>query len=183
MTDGTGAGFLVRWSRRKLAAREAEPPSPVDEAPPPAVPAVVAEEPPLPKLELPDLDTLTSGSDFKPFLQAGVPPDLRRDALRRLWRVNPIINSLDGLDDHYCTADFTDRATVVAGLRTMYRVGRGMLDAIERTDAEEKQPAHLEGEPCPASGTALESVQVQGDPPVGPADENQGGNGGGRGLS
>src|SRR4029453_15977614 len=95
------------------------------------------EQPPQPEveLELPDLDTLTGNSDFKPFLQAGVPTNLRREALRRLWRVNPIINSLDGLDDYYCTADFTDKATVVAGLRTAYRVGRGMLDALEQLEA------------------------------------------------
>ena len=63
-----------------------------------------------------------------------VPGDLRRQAFRRLWRVNPIINSLDGLDDYYVTQDFTDAATVVPDLRTAYRVGKGMLDAVIRTD-------------------------------------------------
>ena len=176
MSDETEAGFLARWSRRKLAARDAELPAPVAEAPP-AAPE--PEQPPLPddKLELPDLDTLTGDSDFKPFLQAGVPTNLRRDALRRLWRVNPIINSLDGLDDYYCTADFTDKATVVAGLRTAYRVGRGMLDAVEQLEADQPQAGGQQGEPCPTSGRALESLQAQGDPPLGQADDNQSGNG------
>ena len=42
--------------------------------------------------------------------------------------MNPIINSLDGLDDYYVTQDFTDAATVLPDLRTLYRVGKGMLD-------------------------------------------------------
>lgn len=172
MNDRPDQGFLARWSQRKLAARRAaaEP----ERQPVPPEP----EEPPLPELKLPDLGTLTAESDFRPFLQAGVPADLRREALRKLWRVNPIINSLDGLDDHYCTADFTDRATVVAGLRTAYRVGRGMLDAVERLEAEPR-PALAEAEACPPPGTALDSAQAGTDPRDGPAGVNQGGDEGG----
>jgi hypothetical protein len=41
-----------------------------------------------------------------------------------------------------CSQDFTDRATVVADLRTAYRVGKGMLGAIEElTPAPADPPA------------------------------------------
>jgi hypothetical protein len=106
-----------------------------------------AEPPP----ELPDLATLDGSSDYRPFMRAGVPKELRREALRKLWRANPIINSLDGLDDHYVTHDFTDGATVVADLRTAYRVGKGMLDAVEELTATASDPptGRIEDEPEP----------------------------------
>ena len=130
--------FLTRWSQRKAAARRGGAAAPEPEMPAPenpalaettAVEAPAAEPPPLP-----DPATLVAESDFRAFLAKGVPGDLRRAALRRLWRVNPIINSLDGLDDHYVTQDFTDAATVVPGLRTAYRVGRTMLDVAKRLE-------------------------------------------------
>ena len=104
--------------------------------------------------ELPEPATLDVGSDFKAFMAENVPGDLRRQALRRLWRVNPIINSLDGLDDYYVTQDFTDAATVVPDLRTVYRVGKGMLDAVIRTD---EAPSDAKSQPEPAL-TQIESA-------------------------
>jgi hypothetical protein len=101
----------------------------------PERPAAEAGAEPAPS-DLPDVASLDGSSDYRPFMRAGVPSELRRDALRRLWRTNPIINSLDGLDDPYVTQDFTDGATVVADLRTAYRVGKGMLDAIEKLAPE-----------------------------------------------
>ena len=133
MTEPADEPFLARWSRRKAADRRAPPAPAVEPAEEAATePDEAAPEP----LELPDLATLDETSDYRPFMRTGVPSELRRDALRTLWRSNPIINSLDGLDDHYVTQDFTDNATVVAGLRTIYRVGKGMLDAVERLEAE-----------------------------------------------
>lgn len=150
------ASFLSRWSRRKAEARRQGPIEP-----PPAVPEEAdAGTPPAEPLELPDIASLDAASDYKPFLDARVPADLRRDALRRLWRVNPVINSLDGLDDPYVTGDFTDASTVVADLKTVYRVGRGMLDAVEEPAAlvaavdvpeeAEAPPAEPREEPGPA---------------------------------
>lgn len=136
----TEEDFLGRWSRRKAEARRAveAPPEPVEAEVEPAPAAAQPEpqqpaEPPEPP-ELPDPETLDQSSDFRPFLADGVPAALRRQALRRLWRVNPIINSLDGLDDYYVTNDFTDAATVVPDLKTVYRVGKEMVASIRRLD-------------------------------------------------
>jgi Protein of unknown function (DUF3306) len=109
-------------------------------------PAEADAEPPPP--DLPDVATLDGSSDYRPFMRPGVPKELRREALRKLWRTNPIINSLDGLDDHYVTHDFTDGATVVADLRTAYRVGKGMLDAVEELAAAAPDPPAARIEPA-----------------------------------
>ena len=152
MPDDTD--FLTRWSRRKAAARRAEDPE-GDEIVAAAEPEAIAEPAPVEVPELPDPATLDIGSDFKAFMAENVPGDLRRQALRRLWRVNPIINSLDGLDDYYVTQDFTDAATVVPDLRTLYRVGKGMLDAVVRPD---EAPGDADGQPEPAL------TQIESDP-------------------
>ncbi len=137
MPDDTD--FLSRWSRRKAAERRAgnepalEPtehsalePATVEPVEPPV--SAEALEPP----DLPEPDTLEHGSDFKAFMGTDVPTALRRAALRRLWRVNPIIGVLDGLDDHYVTADFTDATRVVPDIRTVYRVGKELVASAER---------------------------------------------------
>jgi hypothetical protein len=145
------ADFLTRWSRRKAAARREE------QVEPEAVATAVQPEPepdptPLPVEvpELPDPETLDAGSNFKAFMAENVPGDLRRQALRRLWRVNPIINSLDGLDDYYVTQNFTDAATVVPDLRTLYRVGKGMLDAAGRLEEMAGEAGRPEQAPAPS---------------------------------
>ena len=79
----------------------------------------------LAELDLKDPDTMIEGDDFAAFMRASVPDHLRRRALRRLWRTNPVLANLDGLVDH--GEDFTDAATVMPGMKTAYQVGRGML--------------------------------------------------------
>ena len=83
----TGEDFLSRWSRLKRRAEQAKPESPE----PPAAAAPDATIP-----ELPPLDSLTAVSDFKPFLQAGVPDSLKAAALRRLWSIDPEIRDFVG---------------------------------------------------------------------------------------
>lgn len=135
-------GFARRWSRRKAAARqqaqEDDRPTgaerPVDAAPPSAdeAPAPVDPE------TLPDPETLTAESDFAPFLREGVPEDLQRVALRRLWRLDPVLANLDGLVDY--GEDFTDAATVVQGMQSVYQVGRGMTTAFETPEEGAETP-------------------------------------------
>lgn len=189
-------GFLARWSRRKAAARRgapepdraapgepaASPPAAATAAPTrageaPAEGRATAEAPPLPDLDsLPDPDTLEAASDLRPFLQPGVPAELRRRALRRMWKVNPIIATPDGLDDYYVVNDFSDAGTVVADLRTLYRVGRGMLAAAEEAapeppPAEQHRAAALAApEPRPADPPAPPEPSAPAEPaPVEPA--------------
>jgi hypothetical protein len=140
--------FLARWSRRKQAAREAarEPQPAESEARlPDGAPEAEAPHQLTEIAELPDPDTLDASSDFSVFLRRDVPLETHQKALRRLWRLDPIYNRIDGLDD-YCE-DFTDQAKVVKGLRTAYKVGRGFLEHLEDAVPQETRTPTLPTEP------------------------------------
>ena len=108
MSETRHQGFLQRWSRRKIEAREGGPeePAPAAEAPAP-VPAQEAATPPagLPEAapaepELPTMDDvlkLTADSDFSRFVTQGVAPDVKNAALKKLF-ADPHYNVMDGLD-------------------------------------------------------------------------------------
>ena len=112
-------GFLTRWSERKTLARQGvELPEPEESASAPsgaddatgdqadaAAGEVAGTDAAAEPVELPPLDSLDEDSDYSPFLAAGVPPDLRRDALRKLFH-SPKFNVRDGLDDY--DLDFTN---------------------------------------------------------------------------
>ncbi len=141
------------WSRRKAGvAAEAEAEREAGEAGRAAAEearlAAVSDEDLLAELGLPDPDTLGSGDDFAAFLGRAVPERLRRRALRRLWVSNPVLANLDGLVDH--GEDFTDGATVVADLPTVYRVGRGMVERLAEI-AKVASPAEPDAEPQPVA--------------------------------
>ena len=93
--------FLDRWSRRKREA--ADEPAPVevkDTAAASALPAdakAPAAEVPFDPASLPPIESIGAESDIRAFLQAGVPPDLSRAALRRAWSADPAIRDFIGL--------------------------------------------------------------------------------------
>ena len=131
-------GVLKRWHRRKTAARE-EPTIEAQEAPEDLPVAADSEQTPTeeaPPPDLPDIDTLDADSDFSVFMADGVPEDIRRLALRKLWRLDPVLANVDGLVDY--GEDFTDSAMVVEGMKTAYRLSKGWLDDEdeEQTDPE-----------------------------------------------
>ena len=94
-------GFLRRWSRLKNEPAS-QPPQP---AQPPLPVAAVAE--PAAPAPLPSVDSLTSESDFAPFMRGGTDPQLRASALKKLFD-DPRFNVMDGLDvyiDDYSKPD------------------------------------------------------------------------------
>lgn len=106
-------GALSRWSRLKREAASATRKSPENvrteeetaapiepEAEGPAGNEAGAEEDAVSIEDLPDVETLDYDSDFSAFLRAGVPEELRRLALRKLWRSSPVLANLDGLNDY-----------------------------------------------------------------------------------
>jgi hypothetical protein len=103
--------FLSRWSRRKHAVNRGDAPTvePARPAPAPATtPAAKAYEPvsELPP-PLPPVESLTTESDFTPFMRSDVDPNLRQQALRTLFR-DERFNVMDGLDvyiDDYSKPD------------------------------------------------------------------------------
>ena len=166
------------WSRRRAAvAAEAEADAAAESAEALRQEREVLEEKSdeevLEALGLADPDTLERGDDFSAFLRAEVPDRLRRRALRRLWRSNPVLANLDTLVEY--GEDYTDAATVIENLQTTYRVGKGMLDHIleleKAKDAPEPQIAEAEGEAplslARAEGEAPpQTAEAEGEAPL-----------------
>ena len=127
-------GFLARWSRRKLEARESAP-----EEVAPAAPREAADEaaPPLPAVE-----DLTIDSDFRGFFHPKVDEDLRRSALRKLFS-DPHFNVMDGLDtyiDDYSKSEPIPPA-MLAGLKQAQRILDWAAGKDDSVDAEPESPA------------------------------------------
>lgn len=138
------------WARRRaaVAAEEAAEAQAVLDAEIAAKQAELAEKPDdvlLEELGLPDPDTLVQGDDFTAFMSKAVPAHLRKRALRTLWRSNPVLACVDGLndyDDDYLTGSFGQGA-----IKTSYQVGKGMLAhllEVERKAEAAQDPAPVE---------------------------------------
>lgn len=104
----------------------------------------------LEELDLPLPEDMTSPEQVRKLLASAAPARLRQRALRRLWRLNPLLANVDGLVDY--GGDFTDAALVIENMQTAYQVGRGMLKAFE-------QP---EEEAADAGETAEDAVEMTG---------------------
>lgn len=181
--DGQGGedkkGFLKRWSRLKLEEAERQPaPAPVTAPPVEDAPleakqeiapaeaetedsAEAETEEPFDPADLPDIDSLDKDSDYTGFLKAGVPAQLRRMALQKLFRSDPALAVLDGLNDY--DEDFT-LAKVAEKIVSSYKPGRGYADDTE----EEDEPEDIEaGE---VETVDLEDADIEDD-----ADEDSDG--------
>ena len=153
-------GFLRRWSSLKRAGGESVPD--MAEAGKDALPAVRGEEgspearsagDPAPEdLDLPSIDSLTKESDFTAFLRDGVPDDLRKFALRKLWRIDPVFSIIDGLDDY----DEDVRAELELGTKIL-EAWRESQKKIAATEGEGKETAATEEEPS-ASADAEDEI-------------------------
>jgi hypothetical protein len=138
------------------AAAELAPPAPGDSVQEGAAAREVLE-----KLGLPDPDTLGPGDDFRAFMAREVPAFLRRRALRRLWRLNPVLANIDGLVDH--GEDFHSPEFRPAVLTTAYQVGKGMI--LQEAPAPEEVSS-------PVADTANRSVEMTSFPQAAAADEH-----------
>ncbi len=147
--DDPGEGFLSRWSRRKRQV-EIEPPEPQErseagdiEPAGEAEPEAVDEELEANRLaaEAIDIDSLGKDDDFTVFLKRGVPELLRRTALRKMWRTDPVFANVDGLNDY--DQDFRNPAHSV--YKSLWQVGRGFLtqgeQQLQQASGRLSQPA------------------------------------------
>ena len=154
--DDKEQSFLSRWSRRKLEIvieeQEIDHRLPVESAVyQPGAPgdaraeaggsaddageagdnALSAEElemqANLAAAEAVDLESLDYESDFQLFLKKGVPEALKNAAMQKLWRSNPVLSVLDGLNDY--DADYGDPKLNV--YKSVWNVGRGFLTEAE----------------------------------------------------
>ena len=139
---------LQRWSRKKTetgkTTEPAVPPS-VESEPSPeeqelSINEVLSEHDVLEKYGLPDPDAIELGTDITGFMRKEIPELLRRRALRSLWKSNPVLAVLDGLNDY--DEDFTDAASATGAVKTLYKVGQGLIDRTKK--AEEQGDKELE---------------------------------------
>jgi hypothetical protein len=98
--DEPGENFLERWSRKKAEAQRDE----IDDVPPApeqrGEPAPAATTLTFDVSSLPSLESITSVTDMRAFLAAGVPQELTRAALRRVWAADPAIRDFVGLQEN-----------------------------------------------------------------------------------
>lgn len=133
----TEAGFLARWSRRKRLGEDQAAAEDPDEATRAAITEAEAEaraaERTAVELEEAanrtaaeeiDLAAMAYGDDFSAFLKRGVPEALKRDALRKFFKSDPLLANLDGLNDY--DEDFNNPAHMV--YRSSRDAIRGFLD-------------------------------------------------------
>lgn len=162
MADPGDDDFLSRWSRRK---RGEHPEDAAAESTAQAVEAAdtdpsdgEGEGDPEVIAQLPDIDVMDDSSDFTVFLQTGVPEALRRRALRKLWRVNPVLANLDGLNDY--DEDYTQMSALGQGMKTLYQVGKGFATDEEDVLAEAETQPDVTDDPeseIPEAPAAIES--------------------------
>ena len=90
----------------------------------------------LAEYDLPDPDNIKLGDDITGFMKKTIPERLRRRALRSLWRSNPVLACVDGLNDY--DGDFSNAATDAPGVKTAYQVGKGLLRHVEALAEQER---------------------------------------------
>jgi len=104
--------FLARWSRRKQEAKSGHvetAPEEAAEAHRPALSDRAAAEPAPLETEmsnLPPIESIDAATDITAFLRKGIPQELSRAALRRVWSADPAIRDFIGLAEN--AWDFND---------------------------------------------------------------------------
>ncbi len=138
--------FLSRWSRLKRGAVEERDTPSADDARP--TDAIAPASPVFDPASLPPIESITSGTDIRVFLQSGVPAELTRAALRRAWASDPAIRDFIGIAENQW--DFTDPASIPGfgplretdDVASLMAQALGTLNkAVEAVSAEEAPPA------------------------------------------
>ena len=159
--------FLKRWSRRKREAADAPPAAKADDAAAttPAEKPAARTEAAFDPASLPAIDSITALSDITAFLRAGVPAELTRAALRRVWTADPAIRDFVGLAEN--AWDFTDPNAMpgFGPLESTEEVRRMIAGIVERI-GEAARPAAAEA--APGSGDVSSDTSV-----IAPADSKE----------
>lgn len=157
-------GFVERWSRRKLAAGNAEPGpgrdqapdvSQVPEAPPLADPAVEETLNEAELAQLPSLESFTIKTDLTPFLRKGVPHALRNAAMRKMWMLDPAIRDHKDLAVDYAW-DWNTPGGVPGNSGTISR--QSVERMLESLNPKPKEPATAQSDPVDDTPDAREST-------------------------
>jgi hypothetical protein len=122
---------------------------------------------------LPPIESIAADSDIRPFLQAGVPAELTRAALRSTWAADPAVRDFIGIADNQW--DFNDPATIPGFgslgaahyawnlvARAPGSVNNGVEGALENSGIAEQPPSASSDPEC--SEPADEVCQVAAAP-------------------
>ncbi|MFD1343316.1 DUF3306 domain-containing protein [Litorisediminicola beolgyonensis] len=163
------------WSRRRARVAEAEEAEKVaavadaedrrhaEEA---ARLAEKSDDEILAEFGLPAPEDLLPGDGIVGFMRREIPEHLRRRALRTLWRSNPVLACLDGLNDY--DTDFTAAATDAPGVATAFDTLRGSMKShLDALMAEAEAKAARDDE----SRTDTEISETEAETPVAVAEE------------
>ena len=172
--------FLARWSRRKHHAatdkiRQSKSESTPDDivSGTPAALAQGENRLPFDPASLPTIESIGAESNISAFLEAGVPGDLARAALRRVWSSDPAIRDFVGLSEN--SWDFnTPGAMPGFGPIDGEEVGRLLTRLLEEPDtiaaavhppvisplAEDSEKPAGESDPVENQATNAESVAL-----------------------
>jgi hypothetical protein len=176
-------GFLGRWSKRKLDAKEGKPLPPEPDVAGPQAPVVPASPviaanagiqaspaPTVPEpasapapLTLEDAQALTPESDFRPFAARGVAPEVQNAAMKKLFS-DPHFNVMDRLDtyiDDYSQPDPIpkDMLRKLASAKFL-----GLFDAEEKEEAERASRSAREVADNPTGQTVAQSAAAPAVP-------------------
>ena len=168
--------FLARWSRRKREVTKAEAKPRVEPQPVRkelSTEAVQEAEPEFDIASLPPIESINALTDVTAFLREGVPAELTRAALRRVWTADPAIRDFVGLAEN--AWDFTD-PTAMPGfgplestddVRRMIasivdKIGEvaeaGPASAVQSaSDSKEVNEDHADDQPLPVAAAASET--------------------------
>ena len=144
---------LRRWSDKKIGAPQTQA-THGNEAPasPSKDPIPQEGASPIKPEDLPPIESLTADSDFTAFLRSNVPSVLKKAALRKLWKSDPVLANVDGLNDY--DENFAKMGLGKA-VKTAYHVGKGMIedkqeptivDADERVEPTKNKEATVEAD-------------------------------------
>ena len=181
MSDEQGGGFLDRWSRRKVQARAGQ--TPADEAPPSVAAAVAApvdgsktlpaladKAPPAikeeaPVLTLEDAQALTPESDFTPFVQRAVAPEVRNAAFKKLF-ADPHFNVMDGLDIYI---DDYSKPSPLSAADMAKMVSAQFLKLVDDPEDRDKKTLATDPVVAPEATATATATDASAEPP--PATE------------
>jgi hypothetical protein len=169
--------FVARWSRLKRKNAQEQ------KAPPDAPPAEARggsgkagtssskqereEAAPFDVSQLPSVESLTANSDIRAFLQSGVPAELTKAALRKVWTTDPAIRDFIGIAENQW--DFTD-PTAIPGFGPLQE-GDDVAKLVAQAMGKLEPATQPDGEPV-AGATEENSTLAQGSPDVSATSES-----------
>ena len=113
----------------------------------------------LAEMGLKDPDEMQQGDDFAAFMSRDVPEHLRKRALRTLWRSNPVLANVDGLNEY--DDDYRAAMLLQKPIKTAYQVGKGMKAHIDEMARQAEARERQEDTAPEAEAEDLQAAEVE----------------------